>query len=67
MLEWFVIWWGFKNGCQNDMCLKEIGPHAQKMNTFIGSIVNLIEGIYMTIQGAQNTHFDKTIKHSYEV
>ena len=27
------------------------GPHAQNMNTFIGSIVNLIERNYMTIQG----------------
>ena len=33
---------GCKNGHQKDMCLKEIGLHAQNMLIVLGSIVNII-------------------------
>ena len=39
IFEWYMVWCGFKNGYQNDMCLKEIGIHAQNMITILGSIV----------------------------
>ena len=36
--EWYVVRCGSKNGHQNDMCLKEIGLHAQNMLTILGSM-----------------------------
>ena len=40
---------GLKNIYQKDMCLKEIGLHAQNIVIILGSIVNIIEGTYVTI------------------
>jgi hypothetical protein len=40
---WFQEW------LSKDMCLEEIGLHAQNMITILGSIVNRIGGTYMTI------------------
>jgi hypothetical protein len=34
----------------NNMCLKEIGIRAQNMLTILSSIVNMIEGAYLTTQ-----------------
>lgn len=39
VFEWYVVWCGSKNGCQEDMCLtKKIGLHAQNM---INSLVSI--------------------------
>ena len=32
IFEWYVVWCGFKNGHQKDICLKEIGLRAQNIN-----------------------------------
>ena len=42
-----VITCGSKN--QKDICLKEIGLHAQNMRIILGSILNITEGTYMII------------------
>lgn len=42
--KWYVIWCGFKNRYQKDVCSNEIGLHAQNWTTFLGSIVNIIGG-----------------------
>ena len=34
---WYVVRCKFRNGNQKDMCLKEIGLHAQNMSTFLSS------------------------------
>ena len=39
---------GSKYGYQKDTCLKDIGLRAQNMINILGSIVNIIEGTYMT-------------------
>ena len=39
-----------KNEHQKYMCLKEIRLHVQNMSTILGSIINKIEGTYMTIE-----------------
>ena len=44
-----MFWYGFKNEYQNNMCLIEIGLHAENMITILGSIVNIFQGTYMTI------------------
>jgi len=36
IFEWFVVWRGSINGCQKEMCLKEIGLCAQNMITILG-------------------------------
>ena len=42
--------WLAKNGQQKDiMCLKEVGLHAQTLLTILGSTVNIIGGVHMTI------------------
>ena len=33
IFEWYVVWCGYKNEYKKDMCLKEIGLHAQNMIT----------------------------------
>ena len=33
---------------QKDMCLKDIGLHAQNMITILGSMINIIGGTCMT-------------------
>jgi hypothetical protein len=35
ILAWYVIRCGFKNGCQNAICLKEIGLHVQSMMSIL--------------------------------
>ena len=55
IFERCVVRFGSKNrhstGLKKDiMCLKEIGSHAQNMLTILGSIVNIIGGIYMTTE-----------------
>ena len=45
IFEWYVVCCGFKNGYRKGiMSLKEIGMCAQNVITFLGSIVNIIEG-----------------------
>ena len=44
LFEWYVVRCSSKNGDQKDMCLKEIGLHAQNMITILGSIVNISGG-----------------------
>ena len=42
MFEWCVVWYGFENKYQEDMC--KIGLHTLKMITLIGLIrVNLYD------------------------
>ena len=36
------------NGHQKDMCFKEIGQHARNLLNILGSIVNIIRGMYVT-------------------
>ena len=38
----YMVRCGFKGGYPKYMCLKEIGPHAQKKITILGSIVNIV-------------------------
>ena len=49
IFEWCVVRCGSKNGYQKDMCLKEIGLHAQNMIIILDSIVNVIGETFMTI------------------
>ena len=42
IFEWCMIRCGFKNGYQNDTCLKEIGLVAHKLFTIMDSIINMI-------------------------
>ena len=46
VFEWYVDLRSIskKNGHQKDICLEEIGLHAQNMLSILGSIVNTIEG-----------------------
>ena len=55
IFEWYVVRCDFENGFQKDICLKEIGLCAQNMLTFLGSIVNIIDGdlydhLYMSMK-----------------
>lgn len=45
---------GFKNGCQKDTCLQEIGLYVQILLNILTSKANLIEGINEN----ENFHFD---------
>ena len=45
IFEWCVVGCGSKNGYQKNMCLKEIGLHAQNLLTILGSIINIIGGL----------------------
>ena len=36
-----MVWCGFKNRYQEDMCSKHIGLCAQNMITIVGSIINI--------------------------
>jgi hypothetical protein len=47
IFEWWVVRCRSKDGHQKDMCLKEIGLHAQYWLTILGSIVNIVEGTYV--------------------
>ena len=49
IFECCVVRCGSNNRYQKDMCLKEIGLHAQNIRTILGSTVNIIGGTYMTI------------------
>jgi hypothetical protein len=51
IFEMYVISCGFKNGYQQDMmCLNEShGLCAHNMITILGLIVNIIEGIFLTM------------------
>ena len=43
--KWYVVWCGSKNRYhKGNMCLQEIGLHAQKMITIPSSIVNITAG-----------------------
>ena len=35
VFEWYVVWCGYKNKYEKDICLKEIGLHAQNMITIL--------------------------------
>ena len=48
IFEWFVVSFAWKNAHQKDMCLKEIGLYPSNMLTILVSIVNFIDGIYIT-------------------
>ena len=41
ILEWCVVSCGSKSRHQNNMCLKEIGLHAQNLLAILGSVVNI--------------------------
>ena len=41
--------WSEVNLPTKKTCLKEIGLHAQNMPTILGSIVNMIEEVHMTM------------------
>jgi hypothetical protein len=49
IFQWCVVKCGSKNIHQKAMCFKEIGLRAKNMITILGSIVNTIEGTYLTI------------------
>ena len=44
IFEWCVVRCRFKIGLQTDMCLEEIGLHAQNISTILGSVVDIIVG-----------------------
>ena len=46
IFEWCVVRRESKNGHQKDMCLKEIELCVQNMLTIIGSIIDMIGGLY---------------------
>ena len=48
IFEWYVLRCGSKNGAYKYTCLKEIGLRSQNMLSILGSIVNMIWGIYRT-------------------
>ena len=37
------------------MCLKENGPRAQNMTTILGSVVNVIVDIHMTLMSTESS------------
>ena len=41
IFEWCVDRCGFKNKYKKDMCLKEIGLHAQNLLTILSLILNI--------------------------
>ena len=47
--EWCVVRCGSKNEHKKDMCLKEVGLHAQNVITILDSVDNIVGGIYLTI------------------
>ena len=48
MFEWYVDRCESKNEHQRDMYLKGIGLRAQNTLTFLGSVINMTVGTYMT-------------------
>jgi hypothetical protein len=46
IFQWYVVWFGSKNGYQEDMCLREIRLCAHNMITILGSMLNVIGGTY---------------------
>ena len=42
-----MVWCGFQNGHQKDICVKDIGPHAQDIMIIIDLIININEGAWM--------------------
>ena len=44
IFEWYLVWCGYKNEYKKDMCLKEIGLHAQNMITIVSLTINMIGG-----------------------
>ena len=48
LFEWYVVRCGSKNWHQNDLYLNETGMRAQNMLTILGSLINVIDGAYMT-------------------
>ena len=44
VLAWYISRLVVKNGCQNNMCYNWIGLCAQKIETILGSIVNVAIG-----------------------
>ena len=46
--EYSMVRYGSKNWHQNSVSLSEIVLHAQNILTILGSLVNVIEGTYMT-------------------
>ena len=49
IFQWHVVKCGSKKKHQKTMCFKEIGLRAKNVITILGSIVNTIEGTYLTI------------------
>lgn len=50
MFEWYVIRCASKRKCRRkDVCVTWVGLRAQNMTSILNSIVNVIEGTYMTI------------------
>ena len=62
ILKWYVVCCGSKNIYQKDMCLKEIGLHAQNITTILVSIVNIKAGggggLMWPFNEHKNLHFD---------
>ena len=56
--EWCMVWCGSKNGYQEDMCLKEFGPHAQNMITILDSIIHIIRAPISSFNEHENFHLD---------
>jgi hypothetical protein len=47
LFEWYVVRCGSQNKHQRDMCFKEIGLNVEIEATTLGTIVNMIGGIYL--------------------
>ena len=54
------VWSGvdLRTDTKKSCALQEIGLDVQNLFTILGSIVNLIEGTYMTIDDLEDLHFD---------
>ena len=60
IFEWYVVWCGSKNGYQKDICLIEIGLHAQTLTTILSSTASTIErNLYDHFNKRKNHDFDK--------
>lgn len=60
LIRWYVVRFGYKNGHQKDMCVKEIGFRVYNMSTIVGSVVNMIGGFIWSIHSFNTLDFGKS-------
>jgi hypothetical protein len=68
IFELDTVWCGSKNGYQKDLCLQEIGVHAQNMIVNLGSIANHDWGdLYDHLMSTNIFNFILDLRFSYEL